>query len=385
MRDFQNRLKTDFNRLKSISTSDNSKKQDNTFGVNGFRRKKKDKNDVETTEYAAGLATAVSKSTAKTVTYLMGHQLMGFEQDGQMYYFLHDALGSVRDIVNDQGLVVQSYEFDVQGNHLISPMSGGPASPKTFIGGLSVNDDTGDSGLYLMGHRHYDPSTQRFLSRDPIGFAGGLNLFSYAGNRASSAVDPTGLQALETAATVALVEPTPFGEVLFGGALTLWILFGAFNSDSDSGVGDVSSWTRAYFDPNNADSVVSRVNQLQRMSDAQGFRLSDPCSKQPVIGNKLDFLFGKATGRAHNIQRSRVMQSQLAKIGILDTPANRAFVELQLIATYNNPLSISNVNARGDGLAFTTRNSLLMGPGGGLRMQSTWLNNYLITIILQGG
>jgi YD repeat-containing protein len=37
----------DFNRLAAISTSDNSKKQSHTFGVNGFRRKKKDKNDVE--------------------------------------------------------------------------------------------------------------------------------------------------------------------------------------------------------------------------------------------------------------------------------------------------------------------------------------------------
>ncbi|MDG7151896.1 hypothetical protein OVO17_10680, partial [Streptococcus pneumoniae] len=64
----------DFNRLAAISTSDNSKKQSHTFGVNGFRRKKKDKNDVETTEYAAGLATAVSKAQAgDTVTYLMGH------------------------------------------------------------------------------------------------------------------------------------------------------------------------------------------------------------------------------------------------------------------------------------------------------------------------
>lgn len=108
--------------------------------------------------------------------------------------FLHDALGSVRDIVDSNGNVVQRYEFDERGNHLISPMSGGPASPKSFVGGLSVNDDTGDSGLYLMGHRFYDPTLGRFLNRDPIGHAGGLNLFSYAANNPSTLTDHTGLQ-----------------------------------------------------------------------------------------------------------------------------------------------------------------------------------------------
>jgi hypothetical protein len=43
-----------------------------------------------------------------------------------------------------------------------------------------------------MGHRHYDSSLGRFLSKDPIGFAGGLNLYSY-GNSPVSTVDPDGL------------------------------------------------------------------------------------------------------------------------------------------------------------------------------------------------
>ena len=184
----------DFNRLAAISTSDGSKKQTNTFGVSGFRRKKKDKDGVETTEYAAGLATAVSKATAgDTITYLMGHQIMGFERasDGAMFYFLTDALGSVRDIVSGtDGAVLQSYDYTENGDKTASTSL---KSDKTWIGGLSVNDDVGDSGLYLMGHRHYDPTTQRFLSRDPIGFAGGLNLYSYAGNRPNQVTDAIGL------------------------------------------------------------------------------------------------------------------------------------------------------------------------------------------------
>ena len=44
-----------------------------------------------------------------------------------------------------------------------------------------------------MGHRHYDASLGRFLSRDPIGFAGGLNLYEYASSSPVDTVDPDGL------------------------------------------------------------------------------------------------------------------------------------------------------------------------------------------------
>jgi YD repeat-containing protein len=132
---------TDFNRLAEISTTDNSKKQTHTFGVNGFRRKKKDKNDLETTDYAPGLATAVAKNSAKTVTYLMGHQLLGMEVDGTMYFYLSDALSTVRDIVRGtDGAVLESYSYDERSNKTVD-LSGGINSSKTYWGGLSVNDD----------------------------------------------------------------------------------------------------------------------------------------------------------------------------------------------------------------------------------------------------
>jgi RHS repeat-associated protein len=190
----------DFNRLAAISTSNNSKKQSHTFGVNGFRRKKKDKFDVETTEYAAGLATAVSKAQGgDTVTYLMGHRIMGFERssDGAMFFYLTDSLSSVRDVVRGtDGAVMASYEFSEYGQRT-STSESGVSSQKTFVGGLSVQDEVADTGLMMMGHRFYDPSgpaggTGRFLNRDPIGFNGGLNLFEYTSSPLND-VDPYGL------------------------------------------------------------------------------------------------------------------------------------------------------------------------------------------------
>ena len=187
---------TDFNRLASISTSDNSKKQEHTFAPNGFRRKKKDKNNVETTEYAAGLATAVSKAQGgETYSYLMGSGIMGFEResDGAMYYFLTDALSTVRDIINSSGTAISGYEFSEYGGKISPANTSGVESDKTYVGGMSVQDEVSETGLMMMGHRFYAPQLGRFLSRDPIGHAGGMNLYEYASSSPSSRVDPAGL------------------------------------------------------------------------------------------------------------------------------------------------------------------------------------------------
>jgi RHS repeat-associated protein len=55
-----------------------------------------------------------------------------------------------------------------------------------------------DSGLQYNRLRWYDPATGRWVSEDPIGFAGGdANLARYVGNGATNATDPSGLQAQE--------------------------------------------------------------------------------------------------------------------------------------------------------------------------------------------
>ena len=70
----------------------------------------------------------------------MGRMLLGCEIDGEFRYHLTDALSTVRDVVDDTGAVVKTFEFDEYGNLLPGSGSGsGPNSPKTFVGGLSVN------------------------------------------------------------------------------------------------------------------------------------------------------------------------------------------------------------------------------------------------------
>ena len=49
-----------------------------------------------------------------------------------------------------------------------------------------------EAGLYLTQYRVYDPKTGRWLSRDPIGEMGDINLYGYVGGNPVNFIDPTG-------------------------------------------------------------------------------------------------------------------------------------------------------------------------------------------------
>ncbi|MGP9737738.1 MULTISPECIES: RHS repeat-associated core domain-containing protein, partial [unclassified Halomonas] len=53
-----------------------------------------------------------------------------------------------------------------------------------------------ESGLYYNRHRYYDPQQGRFISQDPTGLLGGINLYGYVANP-TGMVDPLGLNAWE--------------------------------------------------------------------------------------------------------------------------------------------------------------------------------------------
>jgi uncharacterized protein RhaS with RHS repeats len=47
--------------------------------------------------------------------------------------------------------------------------------------------------LYYYRARYYDPQGARFLGQDPLGFAAGINVYTYALNDPVSFIDPLGL------------------------------------------------------------------------------------------------------------------------------------------------------------------------------------------------
>ncbi len=69
-----------------------------------------------------------------------------------------------------------------------------PLAQLSWFGTLIVGKTDG-SGLQYLRNRYYDPRTGRFTQEDPIGLAGGLNLYGFANGDPINFSDPFGLSA----------------------------------------------------------------------------------------------------------------------------------------------------------------------------------------------
>ncbi|MCW5872579.1 MAG: RHS repeat-associated core domain-containing protein [Candidatus Eremiobacteraeota bacterium] len=99
----------------------------------------------------------------------------------------------MRLITDDEGNVVARYEFDAFGNELPGSFDNVPGGMAyKFVGGLGCRTDPTTSLVY-MRQRWYDPTLQRFISRDPIGLMGGVNIYSYAKNNPVRLTDSRGM------------------------------------------------------------------------------------------------------------------------------------------------------------------------------------------------
>jgi RHS repeat-associated protein len=114
---------------------------------------------------------------------------------GSTYWYLTDHLGTVRDVATYSGGVTTI------ANHIAFDSFGRRASEtNTALGDFDLGF-TGKwldraTGLQWNQNRWYNPSIQRWMSEDPIGFKGGdANLSRYVGNEPTSITDPTGLVA----------------------------------------------------------------------------------------------------------------------------------------------------------------------------------------------
>jgi RHS repeat-associated protein len=106
---------------------------------------------------------------------------------GTSLYYSQDQLGSVRDVLAMQtGTRVASFDYDPYGD----PSQGHERILTDFrYAGLFYDQQ---DGVYLASYRAYDPRSARWLSRDPIGETGGLNLYAYLTGNPSNHTDLLG-------------------------------------------------------------------------------------------------------------------------------------------------------------------------------------------------
>jgi len=106
----------------------------------------------------------------------------------QLYYFHTDYLGTPRALTDAAGNVVWRAIYEAYGNAI--PLVSSINNPIRFPG--QYVDETKYSYNF---NRDYDAASGRYLQADPIGIAGGLNLYSYVSAQPTMLTDPEGLSA----------------------------------------------------------------------------------------------------------------------------------------------------------------------------------------------
>ncbi|AJK48947.1 RHS repeat-associated core domain-containing protein [Burkholderia plantarii] len=107
-------------------------------------------------------------------------------------YYHCDQIGTPQELTDEAGEVAWSARYRAWGaaQEVISEAArkAGITSPLRFAGQYFDRE----TGLHYNRHRYYDPNSGRFVSKDPIGLDGGINVFQYAPNP-TQWIDPLGL------------------------------------------------------------------------------------------------------------------------------------------------------------------------------------------------
>ena len=173
-------------RLKTVSVGGTTT-QTNTYNGLGQRTKKVEGSNTFTFTLNDDAidAAVLDDGAASYIQSAAG--LAGETRSGTSKYYSADALGTTRAIVNSSQTKTDSLDTDAFGMNVA--VTGTTPTPFGFAGQHGYQSDSA-TGLMRLGHRYYDASIGRFLSRDPI--QDGYNWYTYAGNDPVNDVDPEG-------------------------------------------------------------------------------------------------------------------------------------------------------------------------------------------------
>jgi RHS repeat-associated protein len=149
------------------------------------------------------------------------HQLGSWQHDaaaGQTQFYQADHLGTTRRMTTGSGQTVQYAAYTAFGEPVASlTQPTPPISRYGYVGALGYEAPVDGGFPYLhLGYRWYDPETGRFLQRDPIGVAGGLNTYAYVASNPVQFTDPAGLVTLGWSLGVGALIPFLAGSAEVG-------------------------------------------------------------------------------------------------------------------------------------------------------------------------
>lgn len=107
---------------------------------------------------------------------------------GEMFYFLNDMLGTPQMLTDATNTVVWEGVYKPFGEAEINPNSSVVCNFR--FPGQYYDAET---GMHYNYFRYYNPQPGRYLTSDPIGIEGGINLYTYTSNNPVNLVDSLGL------------------------------------------------------------------------------------------------------------------------------------------------------------------------------------------------
>ncbi len=119
----------------------------------------------------------------------LGDQLLAMIKPGEsVYYFHNDHLGTPQVLTDDTGTIAWKAVYTPFGDAVTSIAT--VENPFRFPGQYYDQE----TGLHYNYFRYYNPQTGRYMTPDPLGLWGGINLFAYVENSPLRWIDPWGLR-----------------------------------------------------------------------------------------------------------------------------------------------------------------------------------------------
>ena len=163
------------------------------FRYDGLKRRvhavEKENGIVQSDTDAIWCGTAICEEWAANGVTVVRRTFTRAEQVAEAArYFATDHLGSVTDLADSAGALLGRYAYDPWGRRALT--AGADMTGEGFTGHRWHSS----SSLLFALYRGYDPDLGRWLNQDPIGLAGGLNMYVYVLGAPVRFTDPLGLK-----------------------------------------------------------------------------------------------------------------------------------------------------------------------------------------------